>query len=219
MIIDIAARSSNLSIKQVAEVISLMSELYPNISFKTHFIETKGDKDKKQSLRDLDKTDFFTHEIDHFILNKKNYIGVHSAKDLPDPIHKDLKVVAFTKCLDSRDSIVTNKEVSFFELKKGSVVATSSYRREMMVKSLRSDLKFIDIRGTIEERLKVLESKKVDGVVIAEAALIRLNLTHLNRVILDSETVQGQGQLAVIANKDDKEMEDIFSLINYGLVN
>jgi len=219
MIINIVARSSNLSIKQVAEVISLVSELCPSIVFKTHYIETKGDKDKKQSLRDLDKTDFFTHEIDNFILNKKNYIGVHSAKDLPNSIHEDLKVVAFTKGLDARDSIVTNKEVSFFELKKGAVVATSSHRREIMIKSLRSDLKFVDIRGTIEERLKILESKKIDGVVIAEAALIRLNLTHLNRFILDAKTVQGQGQLAVVANKDDKATEDIFSLINYGLIN
>jgi len=40
----------------------------------------------------------------------------------------------------------------------------------------------------------------------------------LDRFTLDAKTTLGQGQLAVVANKNDKAMEDIFSLLNYGLI-
>ena len=218
MIINMVARPSRLSIAQVKEVILLLSQFYPRCVFKEHFLETRGDKDKKKSLKELAKNDFFTDEIDRFILNKKNYVGVHSAKDLPEILLNGLKVVAYTKGVDQRDAVVINEGRSFFELKKKSVIATSSIRREEMVSALRDDLKFIDIRGTIDERLNVLKLGKVDGVVIAEAAIQRLNLTFLNRYIIPEKTVSGQGQLAVVANISDVLMGDVFNKINHWLI-
>ncbi len=74
--------------------------------------------------------------------------------------------------------------ISLQDLPAGAIIATSSERRELAVAKLRADLKFIDLRGTIEQRLSLLEAGKADGIVVAEAALIRLRLTHLNRVRL-----------------------------------
>ena len=67
-----------------------------------------------------------------------------------------------------------------------------------MVRKLYPDCQFIDIRGTIQERLK----KDVDGVVIAEAALIRLKLTHLKRIFLPGETAPMQGKLAIVCREN-----------------
>jgi len=219
MIIHLAARPSRLSIAQVKEVIKELSKYHFDLDFEVHYFMSKGDIDKKRSLRELEKTDFFTDTIDKFILTKKKYVGIHSAKDLPDPLPKGLKVVAFTKGVDQRDSIVLNKGASFFSLKKNSVIATSSVRREEMIKQLRDDLKFADIRGAIEERLNILNQRKIDGIVIAEAAIKRLNLEHLNRFTLPFKTVKGQGQLAIVANENDDLMEKVFAQINYGLIN
>jgi len=90
-------------------------------------------------------------------------------------------------------------------LPHGAVIATSSSRREDVVKQLRNDLVFIDLRGTIQERLAKL-NEGVDGIVVAEAALIRLKLTHLNRLFLPGETSPGQGKLAFVARADDLEL-------------
>lgn len=195
----IGARKSPLSQAQVQEFISD----YPHLEFKVILVETKGDLDKKTSLRTLDKTDFFTKEIDQMLLNGECDIGLHSAKDLPEPLPKGLKLLFMTKGVDPRDALVLREGEKFEELSKGAKIATSSERREQVVRKLRSDLTFIDIRGTIEERLAFLEQKKADGVVIAEAALIRLKLNSLNRILLPGQTAKNQGRLAVIVREEE----------------
>ena len=95
------------------------------------------------------------------------------------------------------------------------VIGTSSDRREEMVSQLQDDLEFVDIRGTIRERLDRLYERKVDGVVLAEAALIRLGLIHLNRIRLPGETAPMQGRLAVVARKGDEQMRELFSSVHH----
>ena len=80
MMISVAARSSKLSQAQVREVQRALS----GVEFVLTLVKTTGDRDLKTSLRELDKTDFFTKEIDHMLLSGKCRISIHSAKDLPD---------------------------------------------------------------------------------------------------------------------------------------
>lgn len=198
----VGARSSPLSRAQFEEVQRDLKGLLEPI-----WVETTGDLDKKSSLRRLDKTDFFTKELDEMLLEGKIRLAIHSAKDLPEPLPKGLSLVALTKGVDSRDSIVFRFGES---LETAVRIATSSLRREEAVRSLKANLIFVDLRGTIGERLSLLEKGSVDGVVVAEAALIRLKLNSLNRLILPGETTPNQGKLAVVARVDDKEMRDLF---------
>lgn len=214
MNITIAARHSPLSKVQVDEILNAIRAFRPEINFTPTFVQTTGDLDQSTSLRTLDKTDFFTKEIDQLILNKNCRIGIHSAKDLPDPLPKHLKCIALTRGLDPSDVLVLRNGENFDDLPANAIIATSSFRREEMVKELRQDLKFVDIRGTIHKRLEALDSHEVDGVVIAEAALIRLNLTHLNRIKLPGPTALNQGRLAIVARDNDVEMESLFAPIN-----
>lgn len=183
----IGARSSPLSRVQTEEI---KQEL--GIDFDVIWVKTSGDHDRKTSLRTLDKTDFFTRELDEMVLRGEIDAAIHSAKDLPDPLPKGLKVDYISVGVDSRDSLVIKREPV-------RIVATSSERREEMVRKLYPECQFVDIRGTIEERLE----KDVDGVVIAEAALIRLKLTHLKRVFLPGETAPMQGKLAIVSRKNE----------------
>ena len=183
---------------------------HPDIYFWPIYVKTTGDHDRKTSLRSLDKTDFFTRELDEMVINQECRIAIHSAKDLPDPLPQGLKLIALTQGVDSSDSLVMRENESLDSI---FTVATSSARREESVRVLRSDLQFVDIRGTILERLDQLLLNKVDGVVIAEAALIRLGLVHLNRLSLPGETAPLQGRLAVLAREGDMEMERVFTAI------
>ncbi|MCP5469462.1 MAG: hydroxymethylbilane synthase [Chlamydiales bacterium] len=205
--IKIGARSSLLSRKQVEEVFNELQVPYEPI-----WIETTGDRDLKSSLRTLDKTNFFTKELDEGLLAGEFRVAVHSAKDLPDPIPEGLEVIALTKGVDSSDSLVLREEE---RLRAGMVIATSSQRREENVAQLQEGLLFVDIRGSIRQRLDRLYEKKVDGVVIAEAALIRLGLLHLNRITIPGKTSPLQGRLAVIARKGDEAMRELFAPIHY----
>ena len=208
------ARSSPLSRKQMSEIIEALRPHHPELLLEALWVETKGDKDKKTSLRGMGKTDFFTQELDNLLLEGKIRIAVHSAKDLPEPLPQGIAIAALTAGIDPSDSLMLREGYSLETLPSGATIATSSLRREEMVKQLRPDLRFIDLRGTIQERISLIEKGAADGVVVAEAALIRLELTHLNRVKLPGETVPGQGKLAVLAKSDDHEMKKLFSCID-----
>jgi hydroxymethylbilane synthase len=177
------------------------------------WVETIGDREKTISLRSLGKTDFFTKELDEMLFQGAIRIAIHSAKDLPDPLPHGLHLIGLTPPIDSRDALVLRFSESFEALPRGATIATSSFRREEVVRSLRSDLTFIDLRGTIEERLFKLSTKEADGVVVAEAALIRLELTHLNRIYLPGPTASLQGSLAIVARADDLEVRDLFAAL------
>lgn len=210
----VGARSSPLSQAQLEEVQQALNRYYPEITFEKLLVETYGDKDQKTSLRSLEKTDFFTREVDDLLLSGECRITIHSAKDLPDPISEGLTIAALTHGIDPSDVLVLRQGESFEKLPEGASIATSSERREQMVRNLRADLTFKDIRGTIGQRLEKLIEREVDGVVVAEAALIRLGLGHINRIILPGETTKYQGQLAIMARKDDREMLEIFRCLD-----
>jgi hydroxymethylbilane synthase len=207
----VGARSSPLSRVQVQEVLDEIRRHYPFIQFEICFTETQGDKDQTKSLRTLEKTDFFTKEVDQLVLKKECAIGIHSAKDLPDPLTRGLSIVAITKGLDSSDVLVLRPHDRIDSLPPNAVIYTSSERREAAVRQLRSDLTFRDLRGTIHQRLAKIDRGEADGVVVAEAALI---LTHLNRIKLPGSTTPLQGQLAILAREEDLEMHKLFSLID-----
>lgn len=212
--ITVGARTSSLSIAQVNEI---KEELFQNecgVDFEMVYVETTGDKDLKTSLREMDKTDFFTKELDELVLKGECRIAIHSAKDLPEPLPEGLSVIAITEGIDPSDVLVMRDGESIESLPPGAVIATSSERREEAVRKLRPDVTFIDIRGTIHQRLELLDTGQADGVVVAEAALIRLGLIHLNRVELEGETASYQGRLAVVAQEEDEEMEDLFASLD-----
>ena len=205
MKIKVCARKSKLSKVQVQEVMDQIDGDYT-----VDWIDTRGDFDLETSLELMDKTDFFTREIDKKVLNHDCDVGIHSAKDLPDPLPKGLQIIALTEGVDPRDSLVMREGERLDTLRKGAQIGASSFRRHQVIQGLRPDLRCIGIRGTVESRLDQLDRGQIDGLVVAEAALIRLKSTHRNRIVLPGKTASLQGQLAVVAREGDCAMQKRF---------
>ena len=206
----VGARTSPLSQAQVQEVLEELQGYYPQITFDPQFVVSTGDKDLTTSLRTLDKTDFFTKEIDQMVLKGECDLAIHSAKDLPDPLPEGLALAALTRGVDPADVLVMRPGETLDSLPSGAIIATSSERREQAVQRMRPDLAFTDIRGTIAQRLSRLDDGSADGVVVAEAALIRLGLTSLNRIRIPGETAAHQGQLAIVVRSDNAFLMNLF---------
>ncbi len=213
LILRVGARRSRLSRAQANEVLLQLQASHPHVDFEPVWLETTGDRDLSTSLQSLDKTDFFTKEIDQKQLQGEFRISIHSAKDLPEPLAPGLRLVALTKGVDSSDVIVLRQGL-LRRLPVGARIGTSSVRRRQNIKELRSDLVCVDIRGTIDSRLQQLDVGSYEGVVMAEAALIRLGLTGRKRIHLPGESAVLQGQLAVVARANDEEMAQLFSSID-----
>lgn len=212
--IRVCARDSKLSQTQVVEIYKSLQNFYPEVVFDLSILKTKGDIDLKTSLTHMDKTDFFTKELDELILEKKVDIAIHSAKDLPDPLHPKLDIFALTLGVDPTDVLLLKENQSILSLKKNARIGTSSKRREEMIKKLREDFVAQDIRGTIEERIRQLNQDQIEGLIIAKAALIRLDLLHLNWVSLKGGFAQNQGRLAVVGLKENLMMKELFHCLH-----
>jgi hydroxymethylbilane synthase len=210
----VSARDSKLSQVQVEEVLLALTQLHPTLQYAVRLIKTTGDKDLKTSLLHKDGTDFFTREVDDLVLSGVCDVGIHSAKDLPSPLTKGLAVVAYTKGIDPSDVLVLRDKESIESLPAFAKVGTSSLRRRENVLAMRKDLTLVDIRGTIEARLELLDAKVIDACVMAKAALIRLQINR-NMVALQGPISPMQGRLAVVARAGDLSMQELFLPLHF----
>ena len=210
------ARASPLSIIQVDEVLNIIKPYRPDLIFQKLFIKTTGDIDTTTPLWDVESDDFFTRELDQLLLDGSVRITIHSAKDLPKILHKGLSLLALTKGVDQRDSLVMRPGDTISTLPHCARIGTSSLRRIQMIPNLRPDFIPFSIRGTIHDRLNLLLEGRVDALIIAQAAIIRLSLTSLNHEILAFPAEPLQGQLAVVGKSDDTDMAKLFHKIDVG---
>jgi hydroxymethylbilane synthase len=206
----VGARKTPLSQAQVKEVESLLQQEGRKVCFVPKWVETIGDLDQTTSLRFMEKTDFFTREIDLAVLQGECQVAIHSAKDLPEKLTSGLQVVAYTVGIDPSDVLVLPEGKTIQDLPVKARIGTSSLRREENLRAfLPKEFNGVDIRGSIEKRLALLDQGDLDGVVIARAALIRLKIER-NEVFIPGEPCPMQGRLAVVARVGDMAMKELF---------
>jgi hydroxymethylbilane synthase len=205
----VGTRPSELALKQVEEI----ARSVPAVEFEIVPIETTGDLDKTTPLSSVEGGDFFTRQIEEALLTGKIDAAIHSAKDLPDLPAQGLEIAAITRSVDLFDALVSKGSLNIDELKIGAKVGASSLRRKTQLNAHRKDLRVVDIRGTIGERLQLLGEKDLDAVVVAAAALMRLGLEHriaqrIPRDILEAHPLQGA--LAIQVRHGDEKTAALF---------
>ncbi|MFA4842808.1 MAG: hydroxymethylbilane synthase [Candidatus Omnitrophota bacterium] len=210
-------RKSPLALKQIEEVLGLLRVIYPDFKAEIVGMDTYGDKDKVTPISEIEGSDFFTREIDQALLNGEIDFAVHSAKDLPDEITKGLAVAAITKSIDPFDDLVSKGRLPLERLPQGAKVGTSSQRRKDQLKKYRPDFNLIDIRGTIQERLALLEQPDLDAIIVAACALKRLGLEDriAQRIPFDILKPHPlQGALAIVTREDNQELIGILKVLD-----
>ncbi len=218
--IRVGSRASRLAVVQVDEIQSLLKGKGIRDVFEHKTYSTRGDRDKTTSLTANAGDDFFTDTLDDALLSGEIDAAIHSAKDLPQTLREGLTVFALTASPDETDAFVG--KTTFDQLPAGAKVATSSVLRQQQVKELNPELETVDIRGTIEERIRKMEEGYCDGIIAATVALKRLGLEKHIRNIMPWEATPLQGQLAVVGRANDPAFEDLFAPIDtrrsYGTV-
>lgn len=216
--IRIITRRSNLAMKQVSEVLSFFPELNSEIILCDSF----GDEYKDISLLTNTDSGIFTRELDSALLKNTGDVAIHSAKDLSIPIPYGLEVIALLEAFNKTDSLVSRHHKKLNELPDNTKIGASSQLRKEQVLRIRPDLEIISVRGTIEERLNLIDTGEIDALIVATCAMKRLNNEHRIAEILPFETHPLQGNLAVVARENREDLKTIFSEVdirkNYGKV-
>ena len=214
----IATRTGSLAVTQTQIVVAALQKLYPDIKIRIKKIASQGDKDRRTTLWELKETGFFTSILEEALLAKEADAAVHSYKDLPTAIRDGLTIGAVLDRKFPEDCLVTASPIkSLDELPREAIVGTSSLRRTVQLKRLRSDLKCVPIRGNVPTRLKKLEQGDFDAIVLARAGLERLGMGDKISIIFDPTKFipsPAQGALAVEVRADDNETKEIVSKLD-----
>jgi hydroxymethylbilane synthase len=206
----IATRGSALARWQAEHVASLLRREVPDLEVTLEIVSTTGDRRSDVAIWELGGKGVFVKEVQASVLDGRADLAVHSAKDLPALSPDGLVIAAFPERGDARDALVGS---TLDALPAGGVVASGSARRRAQLAWLRPDLVFRGLRGNVATRID--RASEVDAVVVAQAALERLELSDRAGEVLDPSVMLpqvGQGALAVECRSDVAEPDLATSL-------
>jgi len=215
--IRIGTRNSNLALWQADFVKKKIERYFPSIHLVLKHIQTQGDDDQISSLIKVGGQGIFTKTIERSLLDNKIDLAVHSLKDLPGGMPDRLVLGAVPERGSAFDVFIGYKQSDFYKLPQGAVIASGSIRRRAQLLAIRPDLNFVDLRGNIETRLKKLEQNRFDGIVMAEAALIRLNLKNVNFyrfTLAEMLPAVSQGAIGIQTRIGDQYLSPVLQKLN-----
>ncbi|MCM2678253.1 hydroxymethylbilane synthase [Echinimonas agarilytica] len=205
--IRIATRKSPLALWQAEYVTAQLLRFHPNLHVELVKIETQGDKILDTPLAKIGGKGLFIKELEVAMLNGEADIAVHSMKDVPMELPEGFALPIICPREDSSDAFVSNTFQSLSELPLGSVVGTSSLRRQCQLRAVRPDLVIKDLRGNVGTRLGKLDAGEYDAIILASAGLIRLELAERIAQRLPhslSLPAAGQGAVGIETREDDQ---------------
>lgn len=211
--IRIGTRKSNLALLQTKIVSEAIKKVDKNIEIELVPMSTTGDKIQDISLLKLGGKGVFTKELEEALLKGQIDMAVHSAKDIPLLLPQGLLISPVLKREDAADCVLTTTNIKLADLKKGSIVGTSSLRRQLQAKKINKNIELKDLRGNVQTRIQKLLNKEYDAIILAKAGLNRLGINKNakefeNIFVEDLELKQflpaaGQGILAIEHRKED----------------
>jgi hydroxymethylbilane synthase len=197
----IGSRPSALAIAQAHLVERSLRAIVPTLVIEIVPIRTSGDRLATASLADVGGKGLFVKELEQAIVARQIDIAIHSMKDLPARLADGLRIAAVPPREDPRDALVAHGAPGFEALRRGARIGTSSSRRRFEALRIRPDLDVLPMRGNVDTRLKKLESREFDAIIVAIAGLRRLGRTdQIDPVLLDEKhfvPAGGQGALAI----------------------
>ena len=216
----IATRSSRLALWQANHVADLLRALPGGPQVGLVPVSTSGDQDRSQPLSEMGGVGVFTREVQRAVLDGRGDIAVHSLKDLPTETAPGLVLAGFPVRGPRNDVLVVGdgeQTRNLDALPSGARIGTGSLRRQAQLLHLRADLEMCEIRGNVETRIEKLDAGDFDGIVLAEAGLMRLGLGARIGFALGPPTMLpavGQAAIGIECRADDETVIELLAAIS-----
>ena len=189
----VGSRDSKLAVIQSRLVMEQIAERHPELEMELVTMKTTGDKILDKTLDKIGGKGLFVKELDRALRAGDIDISVHSLKDMPMEVDRDIPLLAFPKRETATDVLVLPKGAR--ELDPGKPLGSSSPRRNVQLTQLYPNLKQESVRGNVQTRLKKLDSGQYGGLILAYAGLKRLGLEdRISRVFTPDEMIPAAGQ-------------------------
>lgn len=206
----IGSRGSQLALWQANWVKSELERINGNVEVSIQIIKTSGDKIQDVPLAKIGGKGLFVKEIEEALLAHEIDIAVHSMKDVPMKLPRELQIAVVTERESPLDALISKNGEKIADLPEGATVGTSSLRRSSQLLRYRPDLKIEMLRGNLDTRLKKLDEGQYDAIILAAAGLNRLGWAdriteEISREIL--LPAMGQGALGIETRINDVDVQ------------
>ncbi|NHA13771.1 hydroxymethylbilane synthase [Thioalkalivibrio sp. XN279] len=216
--IRIATRESRLAMWQAEHVAAELCRHHPDLTVELVPMTTKGDQILDTTLAKIGGKGLFIKELETAMLEGRADIAVHSMKDVPAEMPEGFGIVAVLEREDPRDALVSADYMRIEDIPAGSVVGTSSLRRQAQLQHARPDLEVEPIRGNVETRLRKLDHGHFSAILLAAAGLKRLGLAERIAGFLPYEVslpAVGQGAVGIEALQDDAAVAELVAPLEH----
>ncbi|RMD00423.1 hydroxymethylbilane synthase [Aquitalea palustris] len=214
----IASRESRLAMWQAEHIQARLQARYPHLTVEILGMTTQGDQILDKTLSKIGGKGLFVKELEVALAEGRADLAVHSIKDVPMVLPEGFALAAICEREDPRDAFVSNKFASLAELPAGSVVGTSSLRRESQLRARYPQLVIKPLRGNVQTRLRKLDDGEYDAIILAAAGLKRLELhDRIRSELAPSESLPaaGQGALGIEIRADRADMLALLQPLNH----
>lgn len=214
MKIRVGSRDSALAVAQALIIINQIKKANPELEIELIKMKTTGDMILDKSLDKIGGKGLFVKELDKALIDGRIDIAIHSLKDLPIEINEDLPIVAYSKRESVEDVLILKP--TYEKIIEDGIIGTSSKRREIQLKSLYPNMRFKNIRGNIQTRIKKLCDEDFDATILALAGIKRLELeNYIYKIFKTDEIIPAAGQ-GIIAVQGRKDKDYLFlDYVNY----
>ncbi len=220
----IGTRGSKLALWQAEWVRSELQRMKPGLDVELNKIKTTGDKILDVPLAKVGGKGLFVKEIEEALLRGEADLAVHSMKDVPTEFPEGLHLAVICEREDPRDAFISRNENGQFEigrfrdLPQGASVGTSSLRRSCQLLNARPDVRIIQLRGNLDTRLRKLDEKEFDAIILAAAGVKRLGWAQRIAEIIPAETslpAIGQGAIGIECRVGDEFINSLIAPLNH----
>ncbi len=214
----IASRESALAMWQAKHIQARLQSLYPTCDVQILGMTTTGDQILDKPLATIGGKGLFIKELENALLDGTADLAVHSMKDVPMNMPDGFALVATGERENPHDAFVSNDYENLANLPHGSIVGTSSLRRQSQIQARFPHLKIESLRGNVQTRLRKLDEGQYAAIILAAAGLIRLELGDRIRSIIsaqDSIPAVGQGALGIEIRSDRTDLIKILAPLNH----
>jgi len=213
----IATRKSALALWQAEYVKARLEQIDPSLEVSLVPMVSRGDQLLDSPLAKIGGKGLFVKELETAILNDEADLAVHSMKDVPMQFPEGLGLYAICEREDPRDAFVSNHHDKVDSMPSGSVVGTSSLRRQAQLMARRPDLTVRFLRGNVNTRLAKLDAGEYDAIILAAAGLMRLGFDERIRYAMPPEEslpAGGQGAVGIECRSGDTGLHALLAQMN-----
>ncbi|MDR5172164.1 hydroxymethylbilane synthase [Methylobacillus flagellatus] len=214
----IASRESALAMWQARHIQGRLQALYPETEVSILGMTTTGDQILDSPLARIGGKGLFVKELEQALADGRADLAVHSMKDVPMHLPPGFALAAIGEREDPRDAFVSNDYPDLESLPAGSIVGTSSLRRQSQLQARFPDLKVESLRGNLQTRLRKLDEGQYAAIILAAAGLKRLGLESRIRESIDPDNsipAVGQGALGIEINAERLDLLEVLAPLNH----